>query len=185
MIIVAGIARSGLTLTMQMLHAGGIPCLGEWPAFEQYGIGQIPWGQCQDKAVKLVDAQIQFPPEGDFSIIRLHRNERQQARSQKKLMRAILGYDAGVSVNQLVKSFGPSYSLIDNWAMGYRTLHLSFEKVIENPVVEATRLAGWIGGVWTKERIQAMADVVRPRTSDCYQGFLELDMINEKIDIPN
>lgn len=41
MIIVTGIARSGLSLTMQMLHAGGIPCAGEPPAFEPYPLGQI------------------------------------------------------------------------------------------------------------------------------------------------
>ena len=31
MIIVIGIARSGLTVTMQMLEAGGYPCEGHYP----------------------------------------------------------------------------------------------------------------------------------------------------------
>ena len=59
MIIVAGLTRSGLSVTMQMLWAGGYPCLGRWPAFEQYAVGRVPWHLLPDRvAVKLVDAQL-------------------------------------------------------------------------------------------------------------------------------
>lgn len=51
-VIVAGITRSGLTATMQMLAGGGFPCLGEYPGFEPYGVGQVPWQRCEGLAVQ-------------------------------------------------------------------------------------------------------------------------------------
>lgn len=71
MLIVAGITRSGLSLTMQMLHAGGYPCEGEPPDFEPHPVGEMPWERCERRAVKLVDAHHQFPPAGSYDVIRL------------------------------------------------------------------------------------------------------------------
>lgn len=84
MLIVAGITRSGLTVTMQMLHAGGYPCMGEYPAFECFDIGKIPWRECEGFAVKAVDAQLQNPPDSACKVIRLRRNLVEQCKSINK-----------------------------------------------------------------------------------------------------
>ena len=51
-IVVAGFARCGLTLTMQLLDAAGLPCRGRYPDYEI--AGDIPWGHAKGKVVKLV-----------------------------------------------------------------------------------------------------------------------------------
>ena len=103
MLIVPGIARSGLTVTMQMLNAGGYPCVGEYPAFEKYNIGDIPWEECVGKAVKVVDTHIQFPPEGRYKVIFLTRDIKQQVKSQCKFLKFIAGIDSKPS-SRYVKS---------------------------------------------------------------------------------
>lgn len=174
MIIIAGIARSGLTVTMQMLHAGGIPCVGEWPAFEPYGFEEIPWTECRGKAVKLVDAHLQIPPDGEYDVIRLHRDAQQQARSQIKFAQAILGRSLGTSVNRMAKSFAADYAVIDEWAKKHRTLHLYFEDIIRQPAATAAKLAEWLR---TPVDIEKMAACVVKRKADCHPTLLEIEFV--------
>ena len=96
-VIVAGITRSGLSLMMQMLHKGGFPCYGTYPAFEDYQVGQIDYHEARHKAIKLVDSHNQLPPPGDYYVIRMRRNLDQQIKSLMKFMRImgvpVLGSD--------------------------------------------------------------------------------------------
>ena len=88
-IIVGGVTRSGMTVTMQMLHMGGFPCFGNPPAFETYMIEKIPWGECEGRAVKLIDMHRHFPPNGDYRVILLKRSLREQAKSINKFLRML------------------------------------------------------------------------------------------------
>lgn len=88
-VLVCGCARSGLSLTMQLLYKGGYPCFGEYPAFEDYEIGQINYTENIGKAIKLVDTQLQFPPTGAYYVIVLHRDFKEQAKSTVKFLRAL------------------------------------------------------------------------------------------------
>lgn len=173
MIIVAGITRSGLSLTMQMLHAGGFPCVGEPPAFEEYGIGQIPWKDCHDRAVKLVDAQLQFPPQMPCKVIRLRRNLKQQAKSFNKFNKCFGLPSAPIS--KLIKSFRRDYYKIDTWAKKQSGLMtIEFETIIKYPGYIAMRISKFSG---RDLNIGAMASCVVDRSPDCYPTMLELDLL--------
>jgi hypothetical protein len=172
MIIVAGIARSGLTVTMQMLNAGGFPCFGEYPAFEDYPVFEVPWHECKGKAIKLVDSQMYPEPEGEYSIIRLHRDIKEQAKSQKKLMEAMFGKSRGIKTEIIEKSLIRDYKQIDEWAEKHRTLHIHFEDIMNNPIDVAKRIAEFVA---IPLDVIKMAAVVRERSSDCYPTLLELE----------
>lgn len=172
MIIVAGIARSGLTVTMQMLDAGGYPCAGEYPGYEPFPIMQIPWHRLEGKAVKAVDVQLQNPPESGHTVIRLHRNLRQQAKSHNKL-NASMGLGS-IPLPTLVGSLENDYRWIDQWTKGHRTLHLYFEKIIQEPLSAAKQIAGWLGEPLDVEK---MAAVVVKRSPRCYPTMLEVEMV--------
>jgi len=168
MIIVAGIARSGLTVTMQMLHAG------EYPAFEPYNIGEIPWNACKGLAVKLVDAQLHIPPRGKKQkIIILSRNLTQQARSLNKFFGAITGLPL-TSETALIRSLKRDYAVIYRWARKQRTLALKFEDIINKPLEAAKAIAEFSG---KNLNIEKMAGVVIDRTPECHPELLELRMI--------
>lgn len=58
MVIVSGFGRCGSSMTMQMLAAGGIECLGEWPSFEHPKALKLDmaWLRAQEgKALKVLD----------------------------------------------------------------------------------------------------------------------------------
>lgn len=173
-IIVAGITRSGLSLTMQMLAAGGYPCAGTFPDYEPFPIGQIPWSGIDGMAVKLVDAHRQLPPVGPkYRIIRLNRNKTEQARSINKWMAAFFHLSANVSV--LLGSLRRDYETIDAWASEHDTLVLEFESIIKSPRESAERIVEWLG---CPLDIDEMVKAVKPRGVECYQGLLELELIS-------
>jgi len=173
MIIVAGITRSGLTLVMQMLNAGGFPCEGDYPSFEEHPFGEVPWGECFGKAVKLVDAHLQLPPPGNYKIVRLARNLKQQAKSFNKFTKIFGMPSAPVAL--LIKSFKRDYITIDKWAQGYPVLRLGFEAIILDPTKAAEKLAEFIG---VPMAIRAMAKTVIKRGTDCHPTMLETEMVH-------
>ncbi len=173
-VIVAGLTRSGLSLTMQMLCAGGYPCKGEPPAFECYSIGEIPWDQCSGYAVKSVDTQLEIPPDGDYRVILLRRNMEEQAKSMNKFMGAF-----GVlpmSILQLTCSFQRDYEIIYEWASNYPTMVLDFEKLVTEPLVAAASIQEFIGVPLNRD---SMAECVIERGPECHPTLLEFKLLED------
>lgn len=175
MLIVAGITRSGLSLTMQMLYAGGFPCQGTPPAFEPFPLGCIPWEQCAGTAIKLVDAQWQHPADGNYKIVRLRRNMVEQARSANKWGAALLGLPA-IPIATLIGSFRRDYKLIDSWCDRHSTFAVDFERLIGEPGRMAAELAVFSG---LDLDVARMTSVVIPRSPNCHPELLELRLIRE------
>ena len=177
--IVAGITRSGLTATMQMLNAGGLVCAGEYPAFEPYSIGEIPWEQCKGKVVKLVDAQLQFPPGNGHKVILLKRDRKQQAKSINKFLGAIANLPP-MPNKPLVKSLDHDYKIIKKWAKKQNVLHLSFEEIITHPEKVVEDISDFLDFAWPLFDIKKAAEaIVVGRGTDCYPGLLEFKTIKK------
>jgi hypothetical protein len=174
-VIVAGIARSGLSLTMQLLHAGGYRCEGEWPDFEPYPVGRVPWKRCAGSAVKLVDAQLQLPPPGKYLVVRLSRDTTQQAKSFNKFLKYMgLGLP-DIPMPTVIESFEKDYATIDKWAAKQiAVLNLSFESLIKDSRNAATMLRDFVG---VDLDIDKMVAAVVKRETDCYPVMLETKLL--------
>lgn len=157
---------------MQMLHAGGYPCKGEPPAFECFEIGQIPWSECNGFAVKIVDAQLQLPPPGNYRVIRLRRNLIQQARSMNKWL-GMLGLPAG-QVSRIAGSYRRDYAVIDEWAAAHPTLVLDFEQIVTDKKRAAAAISAFAEMPLDIDR---MASCVLERGPDCHPTVLELEIL--------
>lgn len=174
-IIVAGCTRSGMTMTMQMLHAGGVPVQGEFPAFEPFEIDMIPWGQVQGTAVKLVDSHLQFPPTDrnpGYRVILTTRDITQQAMSQVKFLKAA-GFHLAIDSKQLRQSIIRDNATIRNWAEQQESmLHIPFERTLSEPAATARRIRDFIGPEFSIDVDRAAAVVIK-RSPKCYTGMLE------------
>jgi hypothetical protein len=175
-VIVAGITRSGLTLTMQMLHAGGYPCAGTYPAFEDYPLGRIPFGQCTGKAIKVVDTHTQLPPTGEYYVIRTSRDYKELSKSMRKFLNLTTGRSLSrEDMRKMEKSLPYDYYQIDSWAKKQKgLLVLDFEEMILQPEDVALKIAEFIQHPLD---IQKMVDTVVPRHPDCYPTMLELNFL--------
>ncbi len=184
-IIVAGMTRSGLTLTMSMLQAAGVECAGEYP-FEPYQIGEIPWAQMHGKAVKVVDTQNQIPPKqhGPYHVILLKRDFKEQAKSIEKFIRFFgQNIPAHAKGNVIVKSLEADYKEISSWARKQERCEIvKFEDLIDFPEIKAHSIYSLVSGgdMVRQEILEKMAAVVVKRSAKCYPTMLETELIESQ-----
>lgn len=178
-IIVAGLGRCGSSMLMQLLHSGGVPCVGEWPSFEDSRVRERVAPSfvagCAGRALKVLDPQRVGLP-GDVRVIWLDRDHRQQAKSHAKFLAAMTGhqYDrAGrrALVGSLVRDTHAAMATI-----GSRPLvRLRFEEVLQNPLTTAFSLSQFIGVAMD---IDAAARAVKVRSPECAPGLdMELSLM--------
>ena len=178
-LIVTGIARSGMSLTMQMLDAGGFPVAGEWPAYEPYSLGKIPWDECRGKAVKVVDTHLQWPPRADseaYDVILLYRNANEQAKSVIKMASLALRSDTNKRSDRrrIARSIQKDRARIHTWARRYRTLELFFEDLTEHPASTANKIMRFLKVSMAAER---MTSTVVRRKPECLPHLLEIEQV--------
>lgn len=187
-IIVAGLGRCGSSLTMQMLCAAGVPCVGRYPAFEE------PWSSplsfCPARfsslsghAVKILDPHLMPPLSGPRVAIFLTRNPREQAASMLKLVAA--AFDR-VPVDRRTRraieaSIRRDAPLARRAVAGedpFATLDLTFEDLIRNPLQTATEIASFLRLYGHDLDPIKMAAAVRSRDPACGSDLLELRLLS-------
>lgn len=167
-IIVSGLARCGTSLTMQMLHACGIRCAGEPPAFEPEetnGLsGPIPanW-LMQFEAVKIIDPHRAQFPRVNALILWLDRDPSQQALSQLKMLRLLSGLriPAGAS-GKMAKSLKEDRPVALNQFGEMPRLFLRFEDAIRSPYRFAAQICKFVSPHFSLNP-EVMAACVMPR----------------------
>ena len=190
-IAVSGFGRCGSSLVMQMLAAAGVPTTGRAPSYEADEVVALDraelrrWlGERPGHAVKFLDPHrpTMGPPSNiDYRVIWLRRERWQQARSQAKFATMFLrAGEIGIST---VHDFARSYErdephALDAWRARTRDIAaLDFECIIREPARVALTLCRYLGLVESPSRLRAMEAVVQPRSPECYQGFLEIDLL--------
>ena len=175
-ILVSGCTRSGLTLMMNILYTGGYPCFGNAPAFEDYEIGKINFQNQAGKAIKLVDTNKQFPPTGEYFIICMKRDTKQQAKSIIKFMRIVAGLPlTKMHIPEIQKSIVNDYKIIDEWSKkqtGY--MFINFEDLINKSEETIKLISEKIEFDLTKNS----AKCIISRNTNCLNDLLEIDLIN-------
>lgn len=190
-IIVAGLGRCGTSLVMRMLDVAGVSTIGDRPDWEcmatQMRLEDDPadWAVAiRGRAVKLLDAhRYQLPPLGDFDLIWLCRDEREQAKSGLKL------------VSSMFSTIKPDRKQARAWAAGLRrdtpramkalalagpprTLALRFEHILGDPFMSALKICRFLGLDNADPR--EMASQVLPRGPECLPYLLEMSLVDER-----
>lgn len=187
-IIVAGLGRCGTSLTMQMLQAGGIPCVGEYPAFEDQRTDitalDYRWlGEQRGRAVKLLD-----PHRGAHSlrtiyatVIWLDRDPTEQAKSQIKMSRALFPElqtwrtpVKGLRAS-LVKERSAALASTGHGVHSWLTLH--FEEIVTGPMTAAQTIGKHLAADGFAFDWKKAWRVVRGRSPLCFDGLLEVELM--------
>lgn len=183
-VIVAGVTRSGTSLMMQMLEAGGIaPAAGSFPSYELESIGAVTpeiYQSAGGKAIKLVDTQHQMPPRDlPLCVILMRRNLAEQAKSVAKWIRATLNMrisslDLHLGIERDIRQIETSLRRYPHC----RVLSVSFDALIRCPTTQARHIARFVGVPMDVDR---MVRQVRPRSAACLPGLLEAQLIEEAL----
>lgn len=184
---VAGATRSGTTLCMAMLHAGGLSVYADnLVAFETEDIKRLPWdatwlAAAEGKAVKFLDPLHWCPPsDADMKLILTTRDSRQQAKSMAKLLGMRLSRAAR---RELAADIARDTALtIRRFRRQYDTLIVRFEDLVGDPHVTASRIAGFFG--LDPGNVPAMEGLVIPRGPRCLPGLLEGALLERSLGAP-
>ena len=177
--VVSGLPRSGTSMMMKMLEAGGIPPLTdeirtpdrdnpkgyyEFERVKQLDKGDSAWlEEAQGKAVKVIAALLKhLPPEYTYKVIFMRRDLKETLRSQKQML-IRRGKDADEESDaEMEVLFHKHLSHITGWLgqqPNFQILYVSYNDILKNPIEQAQRVNRFLG---TNLDVEEMAGVVDP-----------------------
>jgi hypothetical protein len=179
-VVVSGLPRSGTSMIMKMLEAGGLPVMtdglrtadednpkGYYEVERVKDLGQEAdksWlGAARGKAIKVISYLLKsLPPSFNYKVVFIRRDLEEVLASQRKML-ARRGETEETAPDRMRALFED-----DLWRAGYQlkrrpefeTIELSYSAVLARPLEEARRLAAFLGGGLDA---QAMAAAVDPQ----------------------
>jgi hypothetical protein len=176
-VIVSGLPRSGTSLMMQMLWAGGMPLLtdqrrvadadnpnGYWE-FEavKNTMTSCDWlRQAQGKAVKMVHLLLTDLPHDGYSyrVLLMKRRMAEVLASQRVMLQRQGKSGAALSEEQLSRIFIGQMEHVENWLKEqphFAVLPVDYNELIANPMPQAAAINEFLGRALNSEKmIQAV-----------------------------
>ena len=154
--VVSGLPRSGTSLAMGLLQAGGMPILSDETRqadfdnpngyFEYAGAGSLQsdnaWVHYSvGKAVKVISPLLRYlPSDLQYRVVFMRRNMREISLSQEQMLRR-RGHPVGKDSGQVEKIMRAHINQVETWLSEQRNMsvcYIDYKWVVENPV-EASR----------------------------------------------
>jgi hypothetical protein len=176
--VVSGVPRSGTSLMMQMLGAGGLALLvdgrrGPDPDNPRGYLEYDPvkrlrrdasWlGAAAGRAVKVVHLLVpSLPPDRDYRMILMRRDLREVAASQRAMLERSGAAADELPDARLVEILAAQLDEAERWARAqprFEVLCVEHGALLSDPKAGATRVDGFLGGGLD---VAAMAQVVDP-----------------------
>jgi hypothetical protein len=177
-VVVSGLPRSGTSMAMKMLEAGGLPLVTDGlrradednprgyyefePVKELARSTDTSWlAGARGKGVKIISTLLrELPRSYNYRVIFMRRDLREILASQAKMLerRAETSETEDARMTELFEN--------DLWRAGYllqhgpqfRTLALHYTRVLSEPLAEARRINEFLGGGLDVERMAAVVD---------------------------
>ena len=175
--MVSGVPRSGTSLVMQMLAAGGYPVLADEsrPPDDHNPRGYLEYApvkalrrdtswlpEARGRAVKVIHALVSVLPEGcDYRLVLVRRDLHEVVASQEAMLPQPL--EDGLGADRLVEIFAAQLTELETWLAAqphFRVLRLEHEALLSEPRAAAEQLAAFLDGGLDAA---AMAAVVDPK----------------------
>ncbi len=171
-VVVSGLPRSGTSLMMQMLHAGGMPLLSdglrepdennprgyhELDAVKRSAT-DISWvSEAEDKAVKVIAQLLYFlPNDFEFKVIFMQRDIKEVMLSQQKM----LGKPASYNMS-LAAVFEKEMEKVKAWERqqpNVEVLYIPYSEIVDDPRRYVHRIADFIGYPLDTEAMRQAVD---------------------------
>jgi hypothetical protein len=175
--IVSGLPRSGTSLMMQMLAAGGMDVLtdGQRAADESNPRGYFEleavkhtrnvssWlTQAEGKAVKVVHLLLpHLPADREYRVIFMQRDLAEVIASQRAMLLHQGRPAAALPDSKLAEIFEKQLADVRQWLSlnsNFQVLYLHHRDVIERPLAAAERIAAFLGGNLDPQRMAASVE---------------------------
>ncbi len=161
--IVSGLPRSGTSLMMQMLDAGGLPVLsdGERKADTDNPKGYLEWerikqlpkdpsliAEAEGKVVKVISQLILSLPAGhDYRIIFMQRPLPEVLKSQDEMLRRRGSAESNIDTSAIEEAFQRHLIEVNKWLAGKANMQVSrvhYHRVLREPKAVAEEVAAFL-----------------------------------------
>ena len=175
--IVSGLPRSGTSLMMQTLEAGGMPVLTddrrtadqnnprgyfELEAVKHTRTDHSWLAQAEGKAVKVVHLLLpNLPVDRHYRVIFMQRNLNEIIASQRAMLQQQGRPTANLPDSKLAELFGKQLVEVRQWLsqnLCFRVLLLQHRDIIEMPLTVAQQIATFLGGDLDLKRMAAAVE---------------------------
>jgi len=178
-VVVSGLPRSGTSMAMKMLEAGGLPILADGirtadisnpkgyyefePVKELDKGGDVSWlAAARGKAVKIISFLLTWLPESyDYRVVFMQRDLPEVIASQNAML-AHRGEASGrVDDEQMRRMYEDHLQKVARFMANrscFSTLTLAYREVVERPREAAGRIDEFLGGTLDVDRMAAIAD---------------------------
>jgi len=175
--VVTGLPRSGTSMMMQVLEAGGMEILSdnvrtsdednprgyyEFEAVKQTKEDASWVAEAAGKAVKMVYRLLYDLPAGyEYRVIFMRRDMEEILRSQKIMLERSGRDEGGVSEEMFAEMFKKDLVKIDEWLEGRENMpviSVNYKDVIEEPAEQCRRVNEFLGGMLDVEKMQTAVD---------------------------
>jgi len=176
--VVSGLPRSGTSMMMKMLDAGGIPPLTdeirtadkdnpkgyyEYERVKKLDEGDSEWvEQAQGKAVKVISALLKYLPQDyTYKVIFMLRNMDEILASQRQMLVRRGEPTDSVSDEELTELFRKHLAQIQAWIdeqPNAEALYVSYNEVMEDPLEQARTVNRFLGDRLDVEHMVQVVD---------------------------
>ncbi len=176
--IVSGLPRSGTSMMMRMLEAGGMPVLTdqirsadtdnprgyyEFEAVKRTAQDSSWLNRAEGHAVKMVYRLLyDLPDNFDYRVLVMRRDLDEVLASQAKMLRRLGKSDDRISNEQVSRIYRTELSRLDTWLSmqpNIQSLDVDYNRMLVEPASLVVQINGFLGGGLKTE---AMTAVVEP-----------------------
>lgn len=178
-VVVSGLPRSGTSMLMKMLDAGGIPPVTdnvrsadddnpqgyyEYERVKALDKGDTAWvADAQGKSVKVISALLKhLPADNEYRVIYVRRNMTEILASQRKMLERRGEDPDKVDDAQMSALFEKHVRQVEEWLRrqpNFQALYTHYSDILADPEKEAERINAFLGGGLA---IEPMVEVVDP-----------------------
>jgi hypothetical protein len=175
--IVSGLPRSGTSMTMKMLEAGGIPPLTdqirtadednpkgyyEFERAKKLREGDAAWvPQAEGKAVKVIAALlVHMPPGHEYRVLFMRREMNEILASQAKMLEN-RGEESNVEDVTMAALFAKHVKQVEDWMNGQpnlKYLDVDYNAMLADPAPHVQRINQFLGGGLDEAAMMAVVD---------------------------
>ena len=187
--IVSGLPRSGTSLMMQMIDAGGVPALTDHVRSQDednprgyYELEAVKktrsdptWlARARGRVVKLVHLLLyDLPDAHSYRVVFMRRDLSEVVRSQAVMLERRGTEGADLSADQLIKAFEGQLDKVQKWLgerPNFEVLYVNYNELVADPGPAAAAINGFLGGGLDESAMLAAVDPSLYRQRHSAQG---------------